>query len=1099
MKPVVPRSVHADECYCGTIARVELQNFMCHEDFSIDLIPHVNFIVGRNGSGKSAILVGISVCLGGKMSFTQRGDVARELIRRGQTQAVLRVHFRNGGPEAFMPERFRGGVVVVERVLYATAASVYRLKTASGATVRTGYKHVRQVLEWYGVLVDNPCVLLMQETAKSFLSQATPRTKYDFVRRAMLLERIEAEYGDARAKLDATRGVHARKERQLAGLAAEVARLRREQELVEHLDEKRAEIARLKDQKAWLCVAEQRRAVDAARTAIATARSAAANAKAQARAAAEQRAGATAALPDATARTTRLGEEAARCKEDYDRNVRDLRARHGALAELRAAAGAAEAACARRRKQADALAARLDEARRENAARREQASDALCRVRDARQARVAELEGALRALDGAVQERQARADAARAESARLEGVAAEAAQRVQRAEADAAQVARERDDHLSVFGRGMPALVRAVDERRRRGGFFADAVLGPVGTRLALRDLRWKEAVETVLDRHALGAFVVFCDRDARALRQLAREQRVQATVVLRRHAPDGALYRMPDAPSADVLTVLRVLECADADVLNMLVDLHKIERVALVETREAGHALVAAAHGRVAAAVTRAECTLITRRGGTSASTTMHTVARWFGVDFAARTADCAAQLRAAQVARDEARAARAAAAAACTAAATELARARAEQQAQRRLLSTAHAELRLALAQLEDARPADVSESEASLAALRGALQNDEAALAEKKAAVQRAQEEHAFVEGTVREAEARLQRAQRALAAERARTEQMYMDERRLEREQTRAEQDARARADEQARAEAAEAAAAAKLAACVAEATRLCAVEPQPPWPRSRAELDTVIRTRSEELAARARTLRRPADIAADLAAVAGRHAQAQRALAATAGQVRELTACLGERARRLEQLRARACRRMNRVFNMIMQKRSLQGELAIDHAAQTLDTVVAVREAGASGASGASRAEGASGAEGAAGAGARVVRSARALSGGERSFSTIALLLAVWEVVGSPVCALDEFDVFMDAVNRGIAVKCILDFARFKHDKHRDSRQYIIITPQSDLSVRADDIVCVRQLQPPRRGVAAAPQPAGSNEDDAAQSSSLPQH
>ncbi|KAJ1733597.1 Structural maintenance of chromosomes protein 6 [Coemansia biformis] len=65
----------------------------------------------------------------------------------------------------------------------------------------------------------------------------------------------------------------------------------------------------------------------------------------------------------------------------------------------------------------------------------------------------------------------------------------------------------------------------------------------------------------------------------------------------------------------------------------------------------------------------------------------------------------------------------------------------------------------------------------------------------------------------------------------------------------------------------------------------------------------------------------------------------------------------------------------------------------------------------------------------------------------------------------------PVRALDEFDVFMDAANRRIAMSMMIDSARSQGDT-----QFVLITPQ-DMSVRPDADITILRLQPPRRGMA----------------------
>lgn len=58
----------------GSIHSIHVQNFFCHDNLEIKFNRNTNFIVGRNGSGKSALLTALVVGLGARASATDRGN-----------------------------------------------------------------------------------------------------------------------------------------------------------------------------------------------------------------------------------------------------------------------------------------------------------------------------------------------------------------------------------------------------------------------------------------------------------------------------------------------------------------------------------------------------------------------------------------------------------------------------------------------------------------------------------------------------------------------------------------------------------------------------------------------------------------------------------------------------------------------------------------------------------------------------------------------------------------------------------------------------------------------------------------------------------------
>jgi structural maintenance of chromosomes protein 6 len=123
------------------------------------------------------------------------------------------------------------------------------------------------------------------------------------------------------------------------------------------------------------------------------------------------------------------------------------------------------------------------------------------------------------------------------------------------------------------------------------------------------------------------------------------------------------------------------------------------------------------------------------------------------------------------------------------------------------------------------------------------------------------------------------------------------------------------------------------------------------------------------------------------------------------------------------------------------FTYLLSERAFRGKLLLDHRQKTLDISVEPDITKRSG----------------------VGRQSKTLSGGEKSFSTICVLLSLWEAMGAPIRCLDEFDVFMDSVNRDVSMDMMIQAAR-----RAVSKQFILITPQSMGNVKNQPDISVHK-------------------------------
>lgn len=242
----------------GILESIECINFMCHTKLHVPLGPLLNFIVGENGSGKSAVLTAITLCLGAKASSTNRGGSLKNFIKEGADSSILIVKIKNQGHDSYQHDTY-GDVIIVERHFNRNGGSGFRLKSQTGKIVSDKKSEVEQIVEYYCLQVDNPLNILSQDNARQFLNQASAKQKYKFFLQGVQLQQLDDDYrvieeyatsnehkeGDLETKLD-----HAQKEYEKS---------RREYEIYLQAEGMRSE-ARLLSQKCiWAQVVEAER------------------------------------------------------------------------------------------------------------------------------------------------------------------------------------------------------------------------------------------------------------------------------------------------------------------------------------------------------------------------------------------------------------------------------------------------------------------------------------------------------------------------------------------------------------------------------------------------------------------------------------------------------------------------------------------------------------------------------------------------------------------------------------------------------------------------------------------------------------------------
>lgn len=1060
----------------GAIKQITLTNFKAHSHFKMEFGTHVNFIIGQNGSGKSAILAALIQGLGGNASKHARvsaGRPASGLIQDGKDFAAIEIHIHNGGGDPYVdPSGASPPVVVVQNELVRAGGSAAAHKVTSAFKingVRVTKKLVRELAEHFNLTVENPCSILTQDVHAKFLRDTKDAPlRYAFFMEAGGLEHQRLRLREARASLEV---IEKQLELHVEGaepLEEERARTALLVEKARRRDTLEREIAATEESLAWAEVERREAAAANATEELADADAELASRR-EAHAAAEERLAQLKldAEQEHQARQVLLDElklSTAALKDARDELKRHQRKERGARDQAQGArdqAGRLDRAIETEEERFRGKQAGLEAARARAAAKIEaRRSEAEARLREGQAAsQVARAEEEAAAARAAASQKRREAAASRATAKRAEAEAARA--RAERADREAGGNVLERMDAA------MPELVRQVERAQWTGG----RPVGPIGAHIKLRPehRRYAAVVESALGGWgALAAFVVANLADERKLRDIIKSDRrlsALARLTVFKMPFEAAFPVRPPALAEGRLTLLDALVVDNVQASNYLLNRGQPEATLLLGEHYAeAKALFDCRENFVAYTL---DGTKHSRRGNLSGSERQRLSAArgLIGTDVAALVegqrheaqrlmAEAAeAESNANRVADEARRDERAAKAAADEAKRLAAGVRDASKQANAAAREAASDEASEELAEIR-ARLDEMRKDRAAVASELAAIAAEEARAGESveraQAAVRRADEAHQETlsrsdgGGDSSELDSSLQKASGRVSKLRQEVERLSAKKRELERGQADVQGDAH-----EAR-KAVEAQFGVQPAAPEADgdgsggAQHGEGEEAEEGSSGSRRRSSAAARPSFDELHAKLKKLsgqlrRLEKEAGGDnsgattLAALLQQLREAEQAIekhdrevTAVRETAKEVKGAVVERVRFFVRKVKEYSRNSALDFNRFLSLRGLAGALEYDLKNETLDVCVQTSSQDPN---------------------AHMTHSVRTLSGGEQAFSTLCLIMAMWQLSVTPMRALDEFDKNMDSAYQRDSLRLLFDQFRMQRQ-----RQFLVLTP-----------------------------------------------
>ncbi|KDR12930.1 structural maintenance of chromosomes protein 6 isoform X2 [Zootermopsis nevadensis] len=1036
----------SNEPKCGIIERIYMRNFMCHSSMEICLNPRINFVVGRNGSGKSAILTALIVGLGGKASSTNRGASLKEFIKKGSNTATIEITLRNTGHYNYKREEYGDRIIVLRSISNSTAQCYYRVKTGQGEVISSKKEELDRIVSAFNIQIENPVTIMNQDTARTFLNSSNSHEKYNLFMKATQLEQIKQTYAESMLdKRTATALLNSRKE---AIIVAEnkVTELQLKWKKVQSLGNYRKKSLELENELYWAVAVSEEKAADKLEQEIESRRAEYSDLQRGVTKESEQEQMLHLHSKKVDQQISEMKHRFAECEAEYKGSREEVKRTKENYTQKERECKTLELKILRIEANINVLRQEIEKVE-ENSG-----GDRVARQQKNRleiqelEKKLADVAVTLKTNKHHYSQLNSNLEKIKSEEFSLRQELQEQTRKIEQKQTELQALKREKDNSVTLFGAWVPRVSQKIDEAFKQRK-FGKMPKGPVGAYIKLKDASWAPALESFLGSF-LRSYCVDSARDAQVLMQIFNDvlgkERKPAIITSRFFDKVHNVSKF--AVKADgYSSILDSVVVQDTVVCNCLIDQWEVENILLIPTsREACDTMSDAR--RVPLNCKRA----VTKKGDLfypdpnyrMYSGNGSTRAKYFQVSMADAISTAEEDLKAFHFQKKVVE--------------KQFTAIRKQLKANYdefnvagssvRKMSNEEHSLQLKLTKLKDMDEPNLN----SIDTLTAELEEYETQYADKckqrdtleaecqllKDEMDKADLKSSQIRDTIKD----MQTEECPLLAKR---ETMLSDLREILSKKKFQEEK------------------------CNEFHKKILQLQTQLHSQQERAKKAV---NDAAKICPRIDTERIPVVVEKEL----NECKKYMESVEEHTGKHEEICVSYHERKTKYEQIvedmknleqgltyledmikirentfntiRRLIGLRVQHMFQSLLYRRRYTGAIVIDHQKQTLNVKVSPSKE------------------------CRSVGDTMTLSGGERSYATVSFIMALWDAIDPPFYFLDEFDVFMDKVNRRVTMDLLLQHSRLK-----TNYQFVFLTPQDTYTIQSDEDVTIHRLQDPCRG------------------------